>query len=94
VVVSFSLWQFSCDLFKTLNVWVNFHFFFHTSVILIYFFHLNDYTYFWHIVLAVPIAVIASFRKTKKLTRDYSLIAAALRESSFLVIFLFSFLFF
>ncbi|XP_059437170.1 la-related protein 6A [Corylus avellana] len=34
----------------------------------------------------VPIAVIASFRKTKKLTRDYSLIAAALRESSFLVV--------
>ncbi|KAB1221339.1 La-related protein 6A [Morella rubra] len=34
----------------------------------------------------VPVAVIASFRKMKKLTRDYSLIAAALRESSFLVV--------
>ncbi|KAM4101188.1 hypothetical protein ACB094_05G124700 [Castanea mollissima] len=34
----------------------------------------------------VPIAVIGSFRKMKKLTRDYKLIAAALRESSFLVV--------
>ncbi|XP_042941513.1 la-related protein 6A [Carya illinoinensis] len=34
----------------------------------------------------VPMAVIGSFRKMKKLTRDYSLIATALRESSFLVV--------
>ncbi|KAI4298261.1 hypothetical protein L6164_031839 [Bauhinia variegata] len=34
----------------------------------------------------VPISVIASFRKMKKLTRDYSFIAAALRESSLLVV--------
>lgn len=41
-------------------------------------------------VSAVPIAVIASFRKMKKLMGDYLLIAAALRESSLLVIFFFS----
>lgn len=34
----------------------------------------------------VPITIIASFRKMKKLTRDQSLIVAALRESSFLVV--------
>jgi La-related protein 7 len=34
----------------------------------------------------VPIPVIASFRKMKKLIRDYILIAAVLRESSFLVV--------
>lgn len=34
----------------------------------------------------VPVAVIASFRKMKKLTRDRSLIVAALRESSLLVV--------
>ncbi|CAK8530917.1 unnamed protein product [Lathyrus sativus] len=34
----------------------------------------------------VPIQVIASFRKTKKLTRDQVLIAAALKESSLLVV--------
>ncbi|CAL5183770.1 unnamed protein product [Lathyrus oleraceus] len=34
----------------------------------------------------VPIQVIASFRKTKKLTRDQLLIAAALKESSLLVV--------
>ncbi|KAK6150042.1 hypothetical protein DH2020_017567 [Rehmannia glutinosa] len=35
---------------------------------------------------AFPIGVIASFRKMKKLTRDASLIVAALKESSFLVV--------
>ncbi|XP_045805290.1 la-related protein 6A [Trifolium pratense] len=34
----------------------------------------------------VPIPVIASFRKMKKLTRDHLLIAAALKESSLLVV--------
>ncbi|KAI8568298.1 hypothetical protein RHMOL_Rhmol02G0187300 [Rhododendron molle] len=34
----------------------------------------------------VPIAVVASFRKMKKLTQDRSLIVAALKESSFLVV--------
>ncbi|XP_048323577.1 la-related protein 6A [Ziziphus jujuba] len=34
----------------------------------------------------VPISVIASFRKMKKLMRDHLLIAAALRESSLLVV--------
>ncbi|CAK7350227.1 unnamed protein product [Dovyalis caffra] len=34
----------------------------------------------------VPITVIASFRKMKKLTRDHSFIVAALRESSVLVV--------
>ncbi|XP_038699554.1 la-related protein 6A isoform X2 [Tripterygium wilfordii] len=34
----------------------------------------------------VPISVIASFRKMKKLSRDYLLITAALRESSLLVV--------
>ncbi|PON72600.1 Lupus La protein [Parasponia andersonii] len=34
----------------------------------------------------VPIAVIASFRKMKKLIRDNALLAVALRESSFLVV--------
>ncbi|PON44271.1 Lupus La protein [Trema orientale] len=34
----------------------------------------------------VPIAVIASFRKMKKLIRDNALLAATLRESSFLVV--------
>ncbi|KAL5771980.1 hypothetical protein ACOSQ2_011904 [Xanthoceras sorbifolium] len=34
----------------------------------------------------VPISVIASFRKMKKLTRDYASIAVALRESSLLVV--------
>ncbi|KAJ7968929.1 La-related protein like [Quillaja saponaria] len=34
----------------------------------------------------VSIGVIASFRKMKKLTRDYSFIVAALRESSLLVV--------
>lgn len=34
---------------------------------------------------AVPITIIASFRKMKKLTRDLSFIVAALKESSFLV---------
>lgn len=34
----------------------------------------------------VPITIIASFRKMKKLSRDHSLIVAALRESSFLVV--------
>ncbi|XP_059289023.1 la-related protein 6A isoform X2 [Lycium ferocissimum] len=33
----------------------------------------------------VPVKVIASFRKVKKLTRETSIISAALRESSFLV---------
>lgn len=35
--------------------------------------------------LAVPVKVIASFRKVKKLTKETSIIAAALRESSLLV---------
>jgi len=35
--------------------------------------------------LAVPITVIASFRKMKKLTQDSTFIVAALRESSILV---------
>lgn len=35
--------------------------------------------------LPVPIGVIASFRKMKKLTRDMSLIVAALKESSLVV---------
>ncbi|GMP71908.1 hypothetical protein CsSME_00030146 [Camellia sinensis var. sinensis] len=34
----------------------------------------------------VPIAVIASFRKMKRLTHDSSLIVAALKQSSFLVV--------
>ncbi|OIV95775.1 hypothetical protein TanjilG_20225 [Lupinus angustifolius] len=34
----------------------------------------------------VPISVIASFRKMKKLTRDYSFIVAALKESSLLAV--------
>lgn len=34
----------------------------------------------------VPITIIASFRKMKKLTRDLSFIVAALKESSFLVV--------
>ncbi|XP_048230499.1 la-related protein 6A [Ricinus communis] len=34
----------------------------------------------------VPITIFASFRKMKKLTRDHSVIVAALRESSFLVV--------
>ncbi|KAK7245682.1 hypothetical protein RIF29_40531 [Crotalaria pallida] len=34
----------------------------------------------------VPISVIASFRKMKKLTRDHSFIVAALKESSLLVV--------
>ncbi|XP_058201200.1 la-related protein 6A isoform X1 [Rhododendron vialii] len=34
----------------------------------------------------VPIAVVASFKKMKKLTQDRSLIVAALKESSFLVV--------
>ncbi|KDP37969.1 hypothetical protein JCGZ_04612 [Jatropha curcas] len=34
----------------------------------------------------VPITIIASFRKMKKLTQDHSFIVAALRESSFLVV--------
>ncbi|KAF4360170.1 hypothetical protein CsatB_001945 [Cannabis sativa] len=34
----------------------------------------------------VPIAIIASFRKMKKLIRDYALIATALRESTSLVV--------
>ncbi|GLT59841.1 hypothetical protein SLA2020_326380 [Shorea laevis] len=34
----------------------------------------------------VPIPMIASFRKMKKLTKDYSLIVAALKESSLLVV--------
>ncbi|KAL3643630.1 hypothetical protein CASFOL_014445 [Castilleja foliolosa] len=34
----------------------------------------------------VPIGVIASFRKMKKLTRDTSVIVAALKESSFVVV--------
>ncbi|CAA0832334.1 La-related protein 6A [Striga hermonthica] len=34
----------------------------------------------------VPIGVIASFRKMKKLTRDTALIVAALKESTFLVV--------
>ncbi|XP_059289020.1 la-related protein 6A isoform X1 [Lycium ferocissimum] len=34
----------------------------------------------------VPVKVIASFRKVKKLTRETSIISAALRESSFLVV--------
>lgn len=37
------------------------------------------------LLLAVPVGVIASFRKLKKLTQDRSLIVAALRESSVLV---------
>ncbi|KAJ4834934.1 hypothetical protein Tsubulata_020899 [Turnera subulata] len=37
-------------------------------------------------VNAVPITIIASFRKMKKLSRDHSFIVAALRESSFLVV--------
>lgn len=41
-------------------------------------------------LLAVPISVIASFRKMKKLIRNNSLIATALKDSSLLVIFLFS----
>lgn len=41
-------------------------------------------------VFAVPIPVIASFRKMKKLTRDYVVIVAALKESSLLVIFFIS----
>ncbi|CAI9087964.1 OLC1v1022179C1 [Oldenlandia corymbosa var. corymbosa] len=39
----------------------------------------------WHYI-AVPIGVVASFRKMKKLTKDVSLIATALRESSLLVV--------
>ncbi|XP_028767168.1 la-related protein 6A-like [Neltuma alba] len=34
----------------------------------------------------IPISVIASFRKMKKLTRDHSLIVAAVKESSLLVV--------
>lgn len=34
----------------------------------------------------VPITIIASFRKMKKLTRDHSVIVAALKDSSFLVV--------
>ncbi|KAK7331356.1 hypothetical protein VNO77_25579 [Canavalia gladiata] len=34
----------------------------------------------------VPISVVASFRKMKKLTRDHSFIVAALKESSLLVV--------
>lgn len=34
----------------------------------------------------VPISLIASFRKMKKLTRDHSIIVAALKESSLLVV--------
>ncbi|RVW16671.1 La-related protein 6A [Vitis vinifera] len=37
-------------------------------------------------VASIPIAVIASFRKMKKLTQDIQLIVAALRESSQLVV--------
>lgn len=42
-----------------------------------------------NIMHAVPISVIASFKKMKKLTRDHSLIVAAMKESSVLVIILF-----
>lgn len=37
------------------------------------------------LLLAVPISVIASFKKMKKLAPDRSLIVAALKESSLLV---------
>lgn len=33
----------------------------------------------------VPIAIIAAFKRMKKLTQDHSFISAALRESSLLV---------
>lgn len=36
-------------------------------------------------IAAVPIGVVASFKRMKKLTRDTSLIVAALKESTFLV---------
>lgn len=36
-------------------------------------------------IAAVPIGVVASFRKMKKLTKDTSWIVAALKESTFLV---------
>lgn len=91
--VIFAIYVCLLCLFECMCIWINFHFFLDISNFYL-FCHLNVFTYFWHIVLAVPMAVIASFRKMKKLTRDYALIAAALRESSFLVIFLFSFIFF
>lgn len=37
--------------------------------------------------ITVPIAVVASFRKMKKLTKDISWIVAALKESALLVSF-------
>lgn len=48
-------------------------------------FYMTLLFYLWFVFLAVPISVIASFRKLKRLTRNHAWIVAALRESSLLV---------
>ncbi|THF98997.1 hypothetical protein TEA_030175 [Camellia sinensis var. sinensis] len=49
-------------------------------------FKVGDRVLFFQKVKTFPIAVIASFRKMKRLTHDSSLIVAALKQSSFLVV--------
>lgn len=75
---------FALLLFFFLVVW-GFWFFLMSCSKQLYFYQcINKLKCFLFICL-VPIALIAAFRRMKKLTQDHSFIAAALRESSVLV---------